>query len=129
MTEHKHAWVLRALADGAKLENFEVCLSPSGKWETLAGCAWINRPDVFEIRKKMTFININGYQVPEPIREEPEEGTTVYIADITFEAGFKVAWSGAGDDWDYLRYGIVHLASEAADLHIKALRSFTELTS
>ena len=79
-----------------------------------------------QYRRKPRTININGFEVPEPLREAPAMGSSYFYADLT--SGSHVSWWG-GDDVDYMRLeaGMVHATPEAAELHSKAFRSFTEV--
>jgi len=79
-----------------------------------------------QYRRKPRTININGYGVPEPLREAPASGSSYFYAKLI--AGSDVSW-WSGDNIDYMRLeaGIVHATPEAAELHSKALRSFTEV--
>lgn len=72
-------------------------------------------------------ININGFEVPEPLREAPEEGTRCFTCAIWHEDTFNVMiWTGGLYDVRCLKRGLLHLTKEAAILHAKALLSFTE---
>lgn len=79
-----------------------------------------------EYRRKPRTININGYEVPEPLRKEPSIGTTVYYPDLTI-GGLVITT----EYWDtglkirLLNKGLLHLTKEAAEMHAKALLSFT----
>jgi hypothetical protein len=64
------------------------------------------------------------YEVPEPLREEPEEGVTVYtgipspyIEGRPYDKSFYYLFTK----------GFLHSTKEAAILHRKALSSFTTL--
>ncbi len=78
-------------------------------------------------RKKPRTININGYEVPEPLRIAPSPDTTVYAVGITHT---KFIMEHTYDNARYwhkqlLNKGLLHLTKEAAELHAKALLSFT----
>jgi hypothetical protein len=122
--------VLQALLDGETIQHIE---------KDIIGCEWYMkddnivrttpsftlhpRPSTF-IRIKPKTININGYEVPEPLREEPEEGMVVYCASWA-EPGKSSYYSS--NFRDFLDEGLLHLTSEAAILHRRALTSFTTL--
>ena len=78
-------------------------------------------------RKKQT-ININGYEVPEPERVQPEIGVKYFTLIAGHGEIRKHIWDGDGVDIICLNKGFVHLTSDAAKLHIKALLSFTDGT-
>lgn len=74
-------------------------------------------------RRKPKTILINGYEVPEPIRVAPEDNTLVY--SFTLDTMFEFRYFKGYSCEDRLSLGIYHLTPEAAELHAKALLSFT----
>lgn len=71
-------------------------------------------------------ININGYEVPEPIRVKPRLGDkfyTVYLSAGTVEC-FTFDDSVTSNRW--FNQGLAHKTREAAELHLEALLSFTK---
>ncbi len=73
-------------------------------------------------------LSINGFQVPEPMREKPEIGTRYWY--IVTGNDSMTGW----DDWAedpldniLLKRGICHTTKEAAIAHAKALFSFSEV--
>lgn len=80
----------------------------------------------FEIKPKT--ININGFEVPEPVRFVIEIGTAYYIPIITADIIMPKCyyWCNNEQDNSYLVKGLVHLTPESALLHAKALLSFTQ---
>ena len=83
--------------------------------------------DGSEYRRKPTppkTININGIEVPEPVREPLNFGDEYVALDLICVID-DIEWFG--DDWDMenLHLGIIHLTKEAAEIHRKALLSFT----
>lgn len=82
-----------------------------------------------EYRRKPRTININGFEVPEPMREAPRIGSIYYAPTITY---FNIAtgsttWDGGTVDCCWLARGLCHTTREAAELHARALLSFTEV--
>jgi len=80
-------------------------------------------------RRKPKTILINGYEVPEPIRNLPDLGKcriseTVWIPSLSEYPSFAL---GVGNSYTRVFFdrGLCHLTKEAADLHAKALLSFT----
>lgn len=73
-------------------------------------------------------ININGYEVPEPIRAVPKIEETYYAASL--ENGivkeYKFQYGGTICS-DLFKRGILHSTKGAAKLHLNALLSFTEI--
>ena len=71
-------------------------------------------------------ININGYEVPEPLQNAPEGGTMYWYPNTS---DTHVACSHYYSYYQYhvdrLVNGLVHLTQEAAQKHLEALLSFT----
>ena len=71
-------------------------------------------------------ININGYEVPEPVRTRLNDGDTYYIPDVlSYDFYISDWWSNTDQDLKFLNLGLIHLTKEAAIQHAKALLSFT----
>ncbi|MGJ7127337.1 hypothetical protein [Morganella morganii] len=79
-----------------------------------------------EYRLKPRYIDINGHQVPEPVRDPLEVDNLLWIADITQLNAEQLMWTGHTSDILMLERGILHLTKEAAEAHIAALLSFTQ---
>ena len=127
MTPHPQADILRAIADGEDIEAFY-----DGGWHYVKPVSAIKYlgGDMYPLRIKPKVININGIEVPEPMREMPPEGTSVYWPGFGPDSGDTHTESA---DVGYypamlpylLRKGLLHLTKEAAAIHAKALLSFT----
>lgn len=80
-----------------------------------------------EYRQIPKTININGHEVPEPMRDRPEIGSRYYFVSARIDCSDTQTWTN--DDTDNLRLqlGLCHLTKEAAIAHAKALFSFTEV--
>lgn len=79
-----------------------------------------------QYRRKPDIININGYDVPAPLRVAPEHTTWVYIPALTSnELYHTTKWSGLNTDTRIFNRGLVHSTKEAAQQHARALLSFT----
>ena len=101
-------------------------VAADGVWNTLMGHpAW---SDKCNYRRKKQTININGYEVPEPERVQPEIGVEYFTPMAGYGDIEKHKWEGDGVDIKWLNQGVVHLTSDAAKLHLKALLSFTDGT-
>ena len=129
MTPHPQADILRAIADGEEME--QKC--SDGVWRGIKSdtlLRWIAVDTSFDytpyFRIKRKTININGIEVPEPMREEPEFNTDYWVADPV-ETGGETAciWDNMEADKRWLSLGLCHLTQEAATIHAKALLSFT----
>jgi hypothetical protein len=82
-----------------------------------------------QYRRKPKTININGYEVPEPVRVI-HGGHTYYSFTLSNVFGFRVTrlYHGSGEIVPYhlVDAGLVHATREAAEIHAKALLSFTK---
>ncbi|EBN0073232.1 hypothetical protein ZZ27_24995 [Salmonella enterica subsp. enterica serovar Virchow] len=102
--------------------HFEEKFHSTDKWNPMS--------DVFfqthrEYRLKPRFIDINGHQVPEPVREPLKIGRVYWLARI-HGAVDSFEWEGDHACRAWLERGLIHLTKEAADIHIAALLSFTQ---
>lgn len=93
-------------------------------WESLKCCpTWI---PLTEYRRKPRTININGFEVPEPVREPLQDWQKYFIPSLASDNGIDChTWHGDEYDDKWLAKGIIHLTKEAAETHAKALLSFT----
>lgn len=74
------------------------------------------------------YVNINGFKVPIPETKEPEKDSYFWLPSLAAvsTSSNRVRWEGEAWDRDILARGLVHLSKEAAEIHAKALLSFTE---
>ncbi len=127
MSGHPHADLMAKAAEIAKTDqywqrHFEEKFHSTDKWNPMS--------DVFfqthrEYRLKPSFIDINGHQVPEPVREPLEDDQEYWIADIRYAVSV-FNWENNDADNRWLERGIIHLTKEAAEAHSAALLSFTQ---
>ncbi len=84
--------------------------------------------DVFGVwYRKLKTININGFEIPIPIKVPPDIGTEVFIPDIRVQVCKYVYSENTNQFLDKLiELGMVHLSEESAKLHTKALISITK---
>lgn len=126
-----HADFMSAYAQGEVVEWMPADPSRNQTWravETTFSIGLFNRTD-FKFRIKPKTILINGIEVPEPVRNESQlaEGQLIYIADPNRDSKVDF-WR-----WDqdlksprkFLERGLIHLTQEAAEIHARALLSFT----
>ena len=127
MTPHPQAEILRAIADGEEIQAFYDRgwhdTVPRSAVQYLGG-------DMYPLRIKPKVININGIEVPEPMREMPPEGTSVYWPGFGPDSGDTHTESADVGCYSamlpyLLRKGLLHLTKEAATIHANALLSFT----
>lgn len=100
-----------------------------GAWSPCSGpLSWFVNVDY---RRKPRPILINGFQVPEPMRDEPEEGTPYYVVSMSgiYLSTLKYWVLGDLNCRTYLARGFCHTTAEAAGLHARALQSFTSAES
>ncbi|RAX25363.1 hypothetical protein DQ401_16905 [Morganella morganii] len=127
MSGHPHADLMAKAAEIAKTDqywqrHFEEKFHSTDKWNPMS--------DVFfqthrEYRLKPSFIDINGHQVPEPVREPLEDDQEYWIADIRYAVSV-FNWENNDADNRWLERGIIHLTKEAAEAHSVAMLSFTQ---
>lgn len=129
MTEHKHAWFLRALAYGEPLENFEACYRGRQRFDrvfaaNIGGIVW--HPHDWEIRRKPRMIRIGAVEVQAGITEAPERRTWIWIADPAANGfAFACHWEGDLSDTQRFQRGLIHLTQENAVAMGKALAALT----
>ncbi len=130
MTAHIHAQNMLLYAqDAAETDK------PWERWEIYdrfgAGVTLLRqhpqwREDV-QYRRKIKTIDINGYEVPEPVREPLEKEDKYFIADPSeLDGTLDFKWQGEAFEEYWLDVGLIHRTKEAAELHAKALLSFTQ---
>ena len=127
-TGHPHAENMKLYAEDAMTTNepwklWEVCMH--GEWSSLlTNPAW-NADRQYQ-RKPRT-ININGFEVPSPIRNPLKDGEVCYIVNLTENRAYCVIWCNTASFYrQWLKSGIIHSTKEAAEIHLKALLSFTQ---
>ena len=129
MPAHRHATSMRQYyLDAMKTE------TPWDRWEMSDDAVrWTPcdyHPDwdtSMQYRHRPRTININGFEVPEPLRELPDSGN-VYLAQIAAMKPVTIQLQKFNrrivENW--LKLGLLHETREAAYVHMKALRSFTQ---
>lgn len=129
--KHKHAELMAQYAQDAMetdkpWERWEyLAIACSNTWRKCEGQpAW---HFTMKYRRKPRTININGFEVPEPVRELLKDGAEYYIPSLKSSGGHD-CHNWHGDDYDnlWLAKGLIHLTKEAAQTHAKALLSFTQ---
>lgn len=129
MKQYKH--IFDALVNGEQVE-VNCPLLNSDRWLNLHPSDVLGKiqygidPKNFRIKPKT--ININGHEVPEPVREPLEYGQFYFIPIVDYEdSTSQISWDGGLYDRRNLSRGLIHLTAEAAEAHAKALLSFTQL--
>ena len=130
MTKHTHAENMALYAQDA-LETDK----PWERWQfrVLDGDPWVDCTVSIswgldlQYRRKPRTITINGYEVPEPVREALDSGEKYFFPRLYTEA--QADWHKWGNDSidnRLLNNGLIHLTEEAARAHAEALLSFTK---
>lgn len=132
MPKHPRAELMMQYAQDA-METDE----PWERWEVYVLNGWITLEHDpiwsprFSYRRKQKTININGYEVPEPLRVAPkiikEQYVTVYVATTDcVDLCCTHTITGSDYDMELIKRGVLHTTRDAAVIHSKALLSFTE---
>lgn len=127
MSGHPHADLMAKAAEIAKTDkewwkHFEIKTLHFDAWSEMCNEVFFDND---EYRLKPNFIDINGHQVPEPVRESLDDGQLYWVACVTYGAT-ESKWDGDSGDELWLENGLIHLNREAADAHVTALISFTQ---
>ena len=124
--EHVNAEILRAIADGKKVQYRNYC-SPTGWeyfhsadsttcWKVLTGGVAV------EWRIVPETVKIGEHEVPEPCREALRSGQKFWAVN-PFTGPQHFTWDGSKEDYHALNSGFVHLTKEAAEQHYEAIKS------
>lgn len=126
--KHIHADLMKQYAEDAQetdkpWKRWEVFLNPNGWTKFTYHPSWSEKAQYRYITKT---ININGFEVPEPVREPLENGHMYYIVTPCFkDITDHSYWNSYDVHKMRLNRGLIHLTKENAELHAKALLSFT----
>lgn len=115
LTEIKLAW---ARGEVVQYKHFDV-------WKDWGKGHWLNIRHYSTWRIKPKTIRIGDYDVPEPLREM-KQGQVYWIATTSGDVCHSIKNYGDSADVIWLARGLCHATREAAELHTKALLSFTE---
>lgn len=106
-----------------KLEKGVLMIKVFDRWKP-ADYGYPHRTNV-QIKKRT--ININGHEVPEPLRVAPSADTIYWVPSLCGKDYYiNLTWINDEFDLRILKKGILHLSKEAAIAHAKALLSFTK---
>ena len=131
MSGHVHAHLMALYAQDAAetdkpWERWEI-LTNYDEWKGLsANPLWCDRNDY---RRKPKTININGFEVPEPFRGRLELTQKYWVIAVSSRCALFNSWCASDLERYWMAAGLIHLTKEAAELHRKALLSFTEVKS
>ncbi|MCW5597697.1 MAG: hypothetical protein KIT80_23600 [Chitinophagaceae bacterium] len=129
--KHRHAknmmlYVQDAMETDKPWERWEV-LNYENKWMDLyKNPEWRTE---CSYRRKPRNVNINGFEVPEPVRSPLEEGTKYFSPAIDRDNKLCITskWDNDSSDYLALNRGLIHLSEQAAINHAEALLSFTRI--
>jgi len=125
-TQKQAAWLVEMYqhkADGGELE-YRDCI---GDWKTShEGPTMGSLPENW--RKKRCTININGHEVPEPVRGPLKMRELYYVPNPAYATRYSaIQWTSSDSDKRRLNDGLIHATQEAAIAHAEALISFTRM--
>lgn len=122
-TPHKHAEILRAIADGLEVEG-----KTGGQW--IKATATYNPLSHYylEWRIKPRMIVCGKHSWPEPMREAPADGCKFYIASPSWSVipVNHFTWCSNRSDHIPLERGMCHSTKEAAEQHARALIAISQ---
>lgn len=124
--EHPQADILRAIADGKTIQ-VRAAFDPEDSWDDSTMPLKFIGVDGYCLRIKSETININGHEVPAPVRRPLGNlGDSYFVPDLKFDPPVQMyGWVGGSYDLQMLERGLIHLTKEAAIAHADALLSFT----
>ena len=107
--------LVTAQANGEVIQMY-VC----GKWhDCIAPTAFI---DGCKYRVKPKTILVNGFEVPEPMREAPNDDVKYFIPSLRDDEFVDCHdWYGDSYDKRWLSRGMIHLNKDAAIAHAKSM--------
>ena len=126
-TPHKHATILRAIADGLEVQFRK---NESEHWSDMRGgepgrnpITWLS----LEWRIKPRMIVCGKHSWPEPMRVAPVDGTEYWVVSATGrDAIEKIGWNMDETDKRCLSRGLCHTTKEAAEQHVAALIAISQ---
>lgn len=132
MQGHKHADLMAKAAKIAKTDmewwrHFEVLAKgTTDNWYQLNSESVFHHDGIYRFVPQPGTIKIGDYDVPEPVREVPDDKVSLWVAD-TAHGATLLTWKGCETDMRMFNCGILHLTKKAAEGHIAALLSFTKV--
>ena len=82
----------------------------------------------YEYRIRPNTIRIGEYDVPEPLRDRPMNGESVYLVCTDRTMPVKLQWYPNEYSLHLLDSGLLHMECACATLHLKALLSLTKVS-
>ena len=129
--EHTNSEILRAIADGKKVQYRDVMRGEdwarTGPWKdfdvsSIEACWNLLAPGKHQWRVAPKTVKIGDVEVPEPCRVAPEVGKTFWTVS-PFTGVVDFVWDGSKACYGALDDGFVHLTEEAARQHYEAIKN------
>ena len=129
---HKHATLMALYAqDAAETAKpwlrWEIKTPNATEWSP--ACETPSWSPFCDYRRKPRTIHINGFEVPEPFRGRLELKQKYWVIAVSSRCALFNSWCASDLERYWMAAGLIHLTKEAAELHRKALLSFTEVKS
>ena len=120
---HPHAEVLRAIADGVPLSEFEITWAHKKVWEPIGEQLYTFMNDeTSEVRRVPQYIMVNGFKLPKPLSVAPKKGDLYFIVALLNDSLYDTfIWDGVEREYNWLKRGIIYTTEEAAIAHAKAM--------
>ena len=108
--------IAQACAEGKEVERQDI----DGKWYKKHATCGFEFGRRYRIKPRT--ITVNGFEVPEPMREAPVVGVEYYLVDVSNDRmAAAYLWRNHTADKCWLSRGICHYTKEAAIAHAKAM--------
>ena len=124
-TPHPAADLLRAIADGEQMQ--ESVYTPWKNCGAHRAIELIAHGDDNRVRIAPRTITVNGIEVPEPMRVEPQLEAEYWVAEVTRERPAKYLWHGGDIGKRWLRRGLLHTTEAAAQAHVDAILALSRM--
>ena len=125
---HPHAEILRAIADGVPLSEFELTCHPNEKdvWDNMGNGtkwgSWIHNPEEWLVRRKQRTHVVNGFTMPAPMDKEPTIGEQYYSLSMhSCDYYTSISWANYTIEKMWIKRGLCFATKEAAIANAKAM--------
>ena len=110
--------IITAAAAAGKVAQY---LASDGNWYTITGV--FVYPNKYRVKpEEPKTIKVNGFDVPEPMREAPADYTQYFSADTNeLDYYYENSWVATPLETRWLLRGLLHSTKEAAVAHAKAM--------
>ena len=98
------------------------------EWEDYTGVGYLPtfNPE-YKYRLKPKTININGFEVPEPLRVAPKFEVKYYYPNLCMDRVYGTEWQDTELDNDRFNNGIIYAEKENCWIYLNAILSFTKI--